>query len=100
MRNFSLYAAGKKLLFAVLLFLSALISHSTKAAGVTIITHGFENSGYPTWISAMADEMPTYFHYRYPNLNTKITTYRLTLSYNGSSYISSSSRTNGSSPFA
>jgi len=100
MKNLSLYVTGKQLLFGALLLLSAFISHTTKAAGVTIITHGFETGGYPTWISAMAEQLPAYFHSRYPNLNTNFTTYRLTLSYNGSSYIFSSSRTNGISPFA
>ena len=87
-------------MFGALLLLSGFISHSTKAADVTIITHGFETGGYPTWISAMADQMPAYFHSRHPNLNTNFTTYRLTVSYNGGSYNFSSSRTNGSSPFA
>ena len=95
MRNISLYAAGKKLLFAALLFLSAFSPHSTKAAGVTIITHGFENSGYPTWISAMADSIPNYPTFP----GTNFTTYRLTLSHNGSGYSFLSGRTNGSSPF-
>ena len=99
-RNLPLFAPGRKLLFGALLLLSGFISYSTKAAGVTIITHGFETGGYPAWISAMADRMPVYFHNRYPNLNTNFTTYRLTVSYNGSNYVFSSSRTNGISPFA
>jgi len=62
MRDLSIYAAGKKLLFGALLFLSAFIPHSTKAAGVTIITHGYELDGeYPTWVTAMANEIPNYF---------------------------------------
>jgi hypothetical protein len=97
----SRYAAGKKLLFGTLLLLCTLFSNSTKAAGVTIITHGYEDdSSFPTWVAAMADQMPSYFHYRYPSLNTNFTTYRLTLSYNGSSYIFSSTRTNGAPPSA
>ena len=101
MRNMSRYAAGKKLLFGTLLLLCTLFSNSTKAAGVTIITHGYEDdSSFPTWVAAMADQMPSYFHYRYPSLNTNFTTYRLTLSYNGSSYIFSSTRTNGAPPSA
>src|SRR5271170_4397658 len=98
MRSLSIYAAGEKLLFGAVLLLSMFIPHSTIAAGVTIITHGFEDGGYPTWISAMADGIPPYFHDRYPNLNTNFTTYRLTLSYNGSIYMFSSVRTNGSYP--
>jgi hypothetical protein len=100
-KTFSLYAAWKNLLFGALLFLIGFISHSTRAAGVTIITHGYEDdSSFPTWVAAMADQLPTYFNYRYPNLNSNFTTYTLTLSYNGSSYLFSSSRTNGAPPSA
>jgi len=70
------------------------------AAGVTIITHGYESgSSYPTWVTAMADQMPGYFHSRFPGLNTNFTTYKLTLSNNGSGYLFSSIRTNGAAPF-
>jgi hypothetical protein len=100
-KTFSLYAAWKNLLFGALLFLIGFIAHSTRAAGVTIITHGYEDdSSFPTWVAAMADQLPTYFNYRYPNLNSNFTTYTLTLSYNGSSYLFSSSRTNGAPPSA
>ena len=101
MKTLPLYAVGKNLLFGAFLFLIGFISHSTKAAGVTIITHGYEDdSSFPTWVAAMADQLPTYFNYRYPNLDSNFTTYTLTLSYNGSSYLFSSSRTNGAPPSA
>jgi hypothetical protein len=101
MRNVSIYAAGKKLLFGVLLFLCSFLPCSTKAAGVTIIAHGFEDdTSFPTWVSAMADQMPTYFNYHYPNLNTNFTTYRLVITYSGGSYYFSSTRTNGAPPSA
>jgi hypothetical protein len=94
-------AVGKKMLFGALLFLSAFFSYSTKAAGVTIITHGFEDdSSFPTWVAAMADQMPTYFNNRYPNLDTNFTTYRLVMTYNGGNYYFSSTRTNGAPPSA
>ncbi len=48
----------------------------------------------------MADRLPAYFNYRHPNLNSNFTTYTLTVSYNGSSYLFSSSRTNGAPPSA
>jgi hypothetical protein len=100
-KTLSLYAAGKKLLFGTLLFLSAFIPYSTRAAGVTIITHGFEDdTSFPTWVAAMADQMPTYFNNRYPNLNTNFTTYRLAVTYSDGSYYFSSSRTNGAPPSA
>jgi len=70
------------------------------AAGVTIITHGYQfTTSYPTWVTAMADQMPGYFHSRFPGLNTNFTTYKLTLSNNGSGYLFSSTRTNGAAPF-
>jgi hypothetical protein len=88
-------------LLGVLLFLSTFFSYSTRAAGVTIITHGFEDdTSFPTWVAAMADQMPTYFNYRYPNLNTNFTTYRLAVTYGDGSYYFSSTRTNGASPSA
>ena len=89
------------LLFGALLFLSVFFSYSTKAAGVTIITHGYEDdNSFPTWVAAMADQMPTYFNYRYPNLNTNFTTYRLVITYSNGSYYFSSTRTNGAPPSA
>lgn len=67
------------------------------AGGVTVITHGFEaDSTYPTWITSMADAIPRYA--RFPGTN--FTTYRLTLTYNGTAYIISSARTNGVPPSA
>src|SRR5947208_2927355 len=67
------------------------------ATGVTIITHGFEaDSTYPTWITAMADAVPQ--HTGFPGTN--FTTYRLTMSYNGTDYLISSVRVNGAPPSA
>ncbi len=48
----------------------------------------------------MADRLPACFNYRHPNLNSNFTTYTLTVSYNGGSYLFSSSRTNGAPPSA
>jgi len=80
MRDFSTYTAGKKLLFGILLFLSALFPQSTKAVGLTIITHGYDGD-VTGWITAMADEIPTYFQYGYPGLSTNFTIYTITLTY-------------------
>jgi hypothetical protein len=97
----TLSVVGKRMLFGALLFLSVFISYSAKAAGVTIITHGFQSdSSFPTWVASMADQMPAYFNDRYPNLNSNFTTYRLVISYSNGSYYFSSTRTNGAPPSA
>ena len=71
MRNMSRYAAGKKLLFGTLLLLCTLFSNFTKAAGVTIITHGYEDDcSFPTWVVPWR-RCHAYFHYRYPILRHK-----------------------------
>ena len=98
MKNLSFCAAGKKLLSGVLLFLIGFTSHYTKAAGVTIITHGYDGD-VTGWITAMADEIPTYYHnYRYPGLSTNFTIYTLTLTTDGSNYYYQWARDSGSSP--
>lgn len=85
-------------MLSALLFLMVFVSQSTKAAGVTIITHGYELTGeYPTWVTAMADEIPPYFHYVYPGLNTNFTIYKMTITYNDNSYFFSVN-TNGFPP--
>ena len=95
MKNLFIYTAGKPLLFGALLFLGVFVPHSTKAAGVTIITHGYESSPiYPTWITAMADSIPNYPSFP----GTSFSTYRITFSYNNGSYIASPLLINGSAP--
>lgn len=72
--------------FSLLLcLLSALIPYSTKGAGVTIITHGY-NGDVNGWITGMADEIPAYFHSRHPGLSTNITIYTIILTTDGSNY--------------
>lgn len=86
MRKLSIRLAMESCWFTVLLFwLSALIPCSTQAAGVTIITHGY-NSDVTGWITGMADEIPAYFHSRYPGLSTNITIYTIILTTDGSNY--------------
>jgi len=103
MRPLATCAAGKKLLFGVfLLSLIAAIPCLTEAAGVTIITHGFESdTSYPTWVTAMANEIPSVFQSRFPSLETNFATYKLTITnIDGIFYYYPPSRTNGSPPFA
>jgi hypothetical protein len=91
----SIYPALKACFLAMILFfLIALIPCSTKAAGVTIITHGFElDDSYPTWVTAMAEQIPTYGSFP----GTNFTIYKITVTYNDGFYIAWA-RTNGSLP--
>jgi len=83
----------------ILLWL-VLARFNSPAAGITLITHGYEAANdFPTWVSAMADQMPAYFGGRFPGLNTNFTTYRLVVTHNAGGYAFSSTRTNGLPPF-
>jgi hypothetical protein len=96
MRKLSICSTLKNGLFGALLILGILVPRFANAAGVTIITHGYEDdSSYPTWVTAMADSIPNYP--TFPGAN--FTTYKLTLSNNGSGYLFSFTRTNGAAPF-
>jgi hypothetical protein len=86
MRKLSIRRAMESCWFSAFLsLLSALIPGSTKAAGVTVITHGY-NGNVTGWVTGMADEIPTYFHNRYPGLSTNITIYTIILTTDGSNY--------------
>lgn len=85
---------------ALLFLLGAAKPCPTEAAGVTIITHGFEES-YPTWITAMADDIPNYYQARFPGLDSTCSTYKLTISnIDGIFHYYPPVRTNGSAPTA
>lgn len=80
MRNSSTYVAGKRLLFGALVLLSAIFPRLTNAAGVTVITHGYAGD-VTGWVAAMADEIPVYYHARFPSFSTNVPTYTLILTY-------------------
>jgi hypothetical protein len=64
-----------------------------RAAGVTIITHGFYSDANG-WVAAMAGEITNY--YRFPGTN--FTIYKVTLTTDGSNYYYQWQRDNGSAP--
>src|SRR5258705_11828146 len=75
----------------VLLLLLLLIPFSTKAGGVTLITHGFSGN-VNGWISGMAGAVPRYA--RFPGTN--YTTYTINLTTDGPNYFYQWSLTNSS----
>ncbi len=92
-RPASLGRARKKLCWVALLVLSIFISPAAKAAGVTIITHGF-GGNVDGWISGLASRLTNYPGF--PGTNS--TTYKLTLTTDGTSIFYQWSRVAGTSP--
>ena len=88
---------GKKFLLATLLFLAAVFPRSGQAAGVTLITHGFDSNATNDWVVAMADSVAPYFQGRYPGFNTNFTIYTITLTTSGGDYFYQWSRS-GNAP--
>jgi hypothetical protein len=97
MKNLPIYQIDKSLLFAALLVLSAVVPRTSKAAGVTIITHGYDGD-VTGWITAMADEIPNYYHNRYPGFSTNLTIYTITLTTDGTDYYYQWARDSASPP--
>ena len=64
-----------------------------RGTGVTLITHGY-GGNTDGWVTGMADAVSRYS--RFPGTN--FTTYKITVSKSGSSYLFATSRTNGSAP--
>jgi len=78
---------------ALLFLLSAAFSCPLQAAGVTIITHGFDSDANG-WVAAMADAIPN--DYSFPGTN--FTIYEITLTTDGTDYYYAWQRDSGSSP--
>jgi hypothetical protein len=97
MRKLSIYSKLKSGLFGALLVLRILVPRFANAAGVTIITHGY-GGDVTGWITAMANEIPTYFNQRYPELSTNFTIYTITLTTDGTNYYYQWERDSGGSP--
>jgi hypothetical protein len=77
----------------LLFLLPTCAPRSSLATGVTIITHGYDSNA-DDWVRGMADQIPNY--YRFPGTN--FTTYKLTLTTDGTYYYYQWARTNGSAP--
>jgi hypothetical protein len=80
MRISSVYAEATKLAFITLALICLLAPSVTCAGGVTVITHGYDGD-VTGWIAAMAEELPVYYHARFPSFSTNVPTYTLSLTY-------------------
>lgn len=89
-------AAFKSFLAGVLCLLAVTVPRPAQAAGVTIITHGYDGD-VTGWITAMAEAVPGYYQGRYPDLSTNFTVYTMKVTYQSGSYLFAIS-TNGSPP--
>jgi hypothetical protein len=93
MMRFGASRLAARLMLVPLLLAGLGFPDRSGAAGVTVITHGY-NSDADTWVTAMADQIPEYQGFP----GTSFTVYKIALTTDGSSYFYQWSRTNGSSP--
>jgi hypothetical protein len=62
MRSLPTHAALKACLLGALLLLSILMTRPANAAGVTIITHGYDGD-VNGWVTGMANEITNYYNF-------------------------------------
>jgi hypothetical protein len=94
MRHWSIGAAGEKPLFASLLFLLGVaMPRRMEAAGVTMITHGYDSDANG-WVAAMADSITNYYFFP----GASFTTYEVTLTTDGTDYYYQWARDSGGAP--
>ncbi|HEX4644964.1 MAG TPA: hypothetical protein VH598_05085 [Verrucomicrobiae bacterium] len=79
--------------WCIVITICGLAPRLCEAAGVTVITHGF-NSDVNSWVAAMANDIPNYYRFS----GTNFTTYKITLTTDGANYYYQWQRTNGSPP--
>lgn len=89
------FLAGSLCLWALW---TVLMPRPAGAAGVTIITHGYD-ADVTGWISAMAAAMPGYYQGRHPGVSTNFTVYTMTVTDNSGNYLFAISP-NGTAPSA
>ncbi|HZI32664.1 MAG TPA: hypothetical protein VFF11_09990, partial [Candidatus Binatia bacterium] len=94
MRDLFMSGTGKRSLLNALLFLLCMLTPCLSgAAGVTVITHGY-NGDVNGWITGMAGQMTNYAGF--PGTNS--TTYKLTLTTDGTNIYYQWSRLSGGTP--
>ncbi len=94
-RDFFNASCWRRFLIGALLALGLFSTAPARAGGVTLITHGY-NGDITGWITAMANKLPGYPTFP----GTNFSTYDVAVTYNGSDFFVTSTRSGGSAPAA